>query len=120
MMTSQVLRALEKRGLVTRTPDHADTRVGAPGTSVAAQATPVPGPAAGDSQPACRRAMPGSSARRPAGPRLRDPTAIAAPESVSRRSVTNALAIPPAPGTPHRTGLPATSSSLHWPVPESA
>src|ERR1035438_3878061 len=53
--------------------------------------------------------MPNSSDLRSAGPWLRDPTATATPESVSRRSVTNVLAIPPVPRIPHRTGLSATS-----------
>src|ERR1017187_9961954 len=61
--------------------------------------------------------MPNSSAKRSADPWLRDPTATATPESVSRRSVTNVLAIPPVPRIPHRTGLSATSSSLRRPVP---
>src|SRR5580704_7914110 len=56
--------------------------------------------------------MPNSSAKRSAAPWLRDPTETATPESVSRRSVTNVLAIPPVPRIPHRTGLFATSSSL--------
>src|ERR1700758_670482 len=53
--------------------------------------------------------MPNSFAKRSADPWLRDPTATAAPESVSRRSVANALAIPPVPRIPHRTGLSTTS-----------
>src|SRR5580704_4552693 len=61
--------------------------------------------------------MPNSSAKRSAAPWLRDPTETATPESVSRRSVTNVLAIPPVPRIPHRTGLSATSSSLRRPVP---
>src|SRR5579862_3864347 len=56
--------------------------------------------------------MPNSSANRSADPWLRDPTATATPESVSRRSVTNVLAIPPVPRIPQRTGMSATSSSL--------
>src|ERR1700722_16603522 len=60
--------------------------------------------------------MPKSSAKRSADPWLRDPTATATPESVSRRSVTNVVAIPPVPRIPHRTGLSATSSSLPRPV----
>src|SRR5215469_2513935 len=56
--------------------------------------------------------MPNLSAKRSADPPLREPTAAATPESVSRRSVTNVLAIPPVPRIPHRTGLSATSSSL--------
>src|SRR5208283_3429362 len=50
--------------------------------------------------------MPNSSAKRSADPWLRDPTAVATPESLSRRSVTNVLAIPPVPRIPQRTGLP--------------
>src|SRR5580692_11771843 len=62
--------------------------------------------------------MPNSSAKRSADPWLRDPTATATPESVSPRSVTNVLAIPPVPRIPHRTGLSAaTSSSLRRSVP---
>src|SRR5208282_875465 len=60
--------------------------------------------------------MPNLSAKRSADPWLRDPTATATPESASRRSVTNVLAIPPVPRIPHRTGLSATSSSLRRPV----
>src|SRR5271167_1865201 len=60
--------------------------------------------------------MPNSSAKRSADPWLRDPTATATPESVSRRSVTNVRAIPPVPRIPHRTELSATSSSLRRPV----
>src|SRR5580693_1665955 len=60
--------------------------------------------------------MPNSAAKRSADPWLRDPTATATPESVSPRSVTNVLAIPPVPRIPHRTELSATSSSLRRPV----
>src|SRR5580692_7156636 len=61
--------------------------------------------------------MPNLSANRSADPWLRDPTATATPEAASRRSVTKVPAIPPVPRIPHRTGLPATSSSLRRPVP---
>jgi hypothetical protein len=57
------------------------------------------------------------SANRSADPWLRDPTALATPESVNRKSVTNVLAIPPVPRIPHRTGLSVTSSSLRRQVP---
>src|ERR1700761_8860820 len=60
--------------------------------------------------------MPNLSAKRSADPWLRDPTATATPESVSRRSVTNVLAMPPVPRIPHRTGLSATSSPFRRPL----
>src|ERR1035437_2581839 len=60
--------------------------------------------------------MPNSSAKRSADPWLRTPTGTATPESVSRRSVTNVLAIQPVPRIPHRIELSTTSSPLRRPV----
>src|ERR1700733_7781790 len=67
--------------------------------------TSTSGSATSDSEPSCLRAMPKLSAKRSAAAWLRDPTATATPESLSRRSLANELAIPPVPRMPHRTGL---------------
>src|SRR3984957_6566510 len=60
--------------------------------------------------------MPKLSAKRSAAAWLRDPTATATPESLSRRSLANELAIPPVPRMPHRTGLSTVAASLRRPV----